>query len=191
MSGSRPAALGFSGPNSIIDPLAGSQAVSLAPPASDKRRFFAIVGVLVLGFAGVIFTLNQPHGTPGENSTPTTTPPATSSAPVATAAPSEIAPKLVDRVVHIETDPVGASVAIKDGKDLCENTPCDIPFHGAEAAADKIHKLTVSKKGYKSKDIKVSPIDDKVKVTLDVVTRVIPQNTSKTTTPGWAPDPYK
>jgi serine/threonine protein kinase len=191
MSGSRPAALGFSGPNTIIDPLAGSQAVAVAPPPADKKRFVAIVGVLVLGFAGVIFTLNQSRGTSGENPTPTPTPATTPSATVATATPSDAPNKLMDRFVHIETDPSGASVAIKDGKDLCENTPCDIPFRGAEAAADKIHKLTVSKKGYKSKDIKVSPVDDKVKVTLDALTRVTPGNTSKTTTPGWAPDPYK
>lgn len=191
MSGSRPAALGFSGPNTIIDPLAGSQAVVVAPPPADKRRFMAIVGVLVLGFAGVIFTLNQSRGPTGENPTPTPAPPTTASATVATTAPSEASNKLLDRVVHVETDPSGASVAFKDGKDLCENTPCDIPFRGAEAAADKIHKLTVSKKGYKSKDIKVSPVDDKVKVTLDAITRVVPGNTSKTTTPGWAPDPYK
>lgn len=97
----------------------------------------------------------------------------------------------MNRVVHIETEPSGAAVAVKDGKDLCDSTPCDIPFRGEDAAADKIHKLTVSKKGYKSKDIKVSPVDEKVKVTLDAVTRVTPVNTTKTTTPGWAPDPYK
>jgi serine/threonine-protein kinase len=191
MSGSRPAALGFSGPNTQTDPLAGSQAVVLAPPPADKRRFFAIVGVLVLGFAGVIFTLNQSRGTQGENPTPTPPTPATSSAPVVTAAPSEASTKIMDRVVHIETDPSGASIAVKDGRDLCDNTPCDIPFRGPEAAADKIHKLTVSKKGYKSKDIKVSPVDEKVKVSLDAITRITPGNTSKTTTPGWAPDPYK
>jgi eukaryotic-like serine/threonine-protein kinase len=191
MSGSRPAALGFSGPNTITDPLAASQALAAAPPPADKKRFFAIVGVLVLGFAGVIFTLNQSKGTSGENASPTPPVPATSSAPVATTAPSQAPSKPMDRVVHIETDPAGATVAVKDGKDLCDSTPCDIPFRGEDAAADKIHKLTVSKKGFKSKDIKVSPVDDKVKVTLDAVTRVTPGNTTKTTTPGWAPDPYK
>lgn len=191
MSGSRPAALGFSGPNTVTDPLAGSQAIAVPPPPADKKRFMAIVGVLVLGFAGVIFTLNQSRGTPGE--TPTTTPPPpTTSASLAATAPATQAPtKPMDRVVHIETDPPGATVAVKDGKDLCDSTPCDVPFRGEDAAADKIHKLTVSKKGYKSKDIKVSPVDDKVKVTLDGITKIVPGNTTKTTTPGWAPDPYK
>jgi eukaryotic-like serine/threonine-protein kinase len=195
MSGSRPAALGFSGPNTITDPLAGSQAIAVAPPPGDKKRFVAIVGVLVLGFAGVIFTLNQSRTPAGENPTPNNTQlptPQTSAAPV-NPTPSQAATKPTDKVVHIETDPPGATVSVKDGKDLCDNTPCDIPFRGDDAAADKIHKLTVSKKGYKSKDIKVSPIDDKVKVTLEAITRVTPGagGTSKTTTPGWAPDPYK
>ncbi|MBK9265155.1 MAG: serine/threonine protein kinase [Polyangiaceae bacterium] len=192
LSGSRPAALGFSGPNTITDPLAGSQSIVMAPPPADKKRFFLIVGVLVLGFAGVIFTLNQSRGPTGENPTPTPPPPTPSVAPVVKSAAPTTPAKVVDRVVHIETDPAGATVSVKDGQNLCESTPCEVPFHGAEAAADKIHKLTVSKKGYKSKDIKVSPVDDKVKVTLDaVVVRTAPANTAKTTTPGWAPDPYK
>lgn len=192
MSGSRPAALGFSGPNTMTDPLAASQALMVAPPPQDKKRFLAIVGVLVLGFAGVIFTLNQSRTPAGENPTTTPTPPVTASvAQVPTAAASQAPAKPSERTVHIETDPSGASVAVKDGKDLCESTPCDIPFRGEDAAADKIHKLTVSKKGYKSKDIKVSPVDEKVKVTLDSVARVTPTGTAKTTTPGWAPDPYK
>jgi len=193
MSGSRPAALGFSGPNTVTDPLAGSQAIAVAPPPGDKKRFFAIVGVLVLGFAGVIFTLNQSRGNPGENPPPNNpqTPVAPASAAIPDPTPTQAPTKLTERVVHIETDPAGATVAVKDGRDLCENTPCDVPFRGEDAATDKIHKLTVSKKGYKSKDIKVSPVDDKVKVTLDAITRVVPGTTTKTTTPGWAPDPYK
>lgn len=192
LSGSRPAALGFSGPNTVPDPMAASQALAVAPPPGDKKRFAAIVGVLVLGFAGVIFTLNQSRGTSGETSTTTQPPPATSSAaPAATTAPTQTAAKPSERTVHFETDPSGATVTIKDGKELCESTPCDVPFRGEDAAADKIHKLTVSKKGYKSKDIKVSPVDEKVKVSLDAITRVTPNGTAKTTTPGWAPDPYK
>jgi len=191
LSGSRPAALGFSGPNTITDPLAGSQSIVTASPPADKKRFFLIVGVLVLGFAGVIFTLSQSRGTGGENAAPTPPSPSASTAPVA-ASSTPVAPTAVtERKVHIETDPTGATVAVKDGQNLCESTPCDVSFRGPDAAADKIHKLTVSKKGYKSKDIKVSSVDDKVKVTLDAIVRTAPGNTSKTTTPGWAPDPYK
>jgi serine/threonine-protein kinase len=190
LSGSRPAARGFSGPNTITDPLAGSQSIVMtAPPPADKKRFFFIVGVLVLGFAGIIVTLNQKSSSTGEN-TPPTPPPTTSASPVvaATTAAPQTPVKPIDRAVHIETDPSGATVAVKDGQNLCDTTPCDVPFRGPDAAADKIHRLTVSKKGYKSKDIKVSPVDEKVKVTLDALVKSTPG--TKTSTPGWAPNPF-
>lgn len=146
----------------------------------------------MIGFAGIIVTLNQKNGSTGEN-TPPPPPPSTATATAVattqattTAPPTTLQPQ--ERKVHIETDPSGATIAVKDGQNLCDSTPCDIPFRGADAAADKIHRLTVSKKGYKSKDIKVSPVDEKVKVSLDAIVKTT--TGTKTTTPGWAPNPF-
>jgi eukaryotic-like serine/threonine-protein kinase len=193
LSGARPAVLGFSGPNTLADPLRASQPMP-APDnlagQSGKLRFMLITGVLVLGFIGIIITLTQTRNS-GDATSPSATvaanpPPATTNtAPQAPARPG-------DRVVHIESEPAGASV-MEGSETLCGGTPCDITFRGAAAAADVVHSLTLSKKGYQSKTIKVTSIEEKVKVMLDGAAgpvRTAPI-TTKAKDPNYKPDPYK
>ena len=81
-----------------------------------------------------------------------------------------------------------------EGNDtLCGGTPCDVTFRGTAAAVDVVHSLTLAKKGYQSKTIKVTPIEEKVKVVLDA--SASPVRTAPITTkardPNYKPDPYK
>jgi len=198
LSGARPAALGFSSPSTLADPLTASQPMSLPDPdtlagQSGKRRFMLITGVLVLGFVGIIITLTQTRGsgeTTAGSASPATTPP-----PTPTQATPQTPARPGDRVVHIESDPSGASV-MEGNETLCGGTPCDVTFRGAGAAADVVHSLTLSKKGYQSKTIKVTVVEEKVKVTLDAAAGTV--RTAPATTkaggnkdPNYKPDPYK
>jgi serine/threonine-protein kinase len=192
LSGARPAPMGFSGPPSMPD-MPGSTHVGPAPDAlagaSGNRRFLWITAVLVLGFGGIIFTLNQTRG-PSGNTAATTAPQAT--APATTTAPAPTVPaKLGDRVVHIESDPAGATV-MEGNETLCGGTPCDVTFRGAAAEAE--HTLSLSKKGYQTKTLTVGAREEKVKTSLTAVTTGPVRTPPTTTTKGtgtYKPDPYK
>jgi serine/threonine-protein kinase len=192
LSGGRPAAMSYSGPASIITETPATPQGVPAPDAlagaSGKRRFGLIVGVLVAGFVGIIITISQtrtPHETTAPTSAPATTAPATTAA--ATTAP----PTPSDRVVHIESDPSGASV-MEGNETLCGGTPCDVTFRGAAAAA--AHNVTLQKKGYQTKSITIGTGESKVKYSLDPVSSGKPQVVRPTgggNNSSYKPDPYK
>ena len=197
LSGARPAALGFSSPGPLTDPLAASQPIAVPDPdalsgQSGKRRFMLITGVLVLGFVGIIITLTQTRNseTTANSASPAATPP-----PASTQASPQAPARPGDRVVHIESDPAGASV-MEGSETLCGGTPCDVTFRGAAASADVVHSLTLSKKGYQTKTIKVTVVEEKVKVTLDAAGGTVRTQPATTKTgggknPNYKPDPYK
>ena len=192
LSGARPAPMGFSGPNSIPGALGATQ-VGPAPDdslagASGKRRFLWITAVLVLGFGGIIFTLSQTRGPSGDTAS-TAAPQATAPATAAPAAPM-VQAKAGDRVVHIESDPAGATV-MEGNETLCGGTPCDVTFRGAAAEAE--HTLSLSKKGYQTKTVTVGAREEKVKASLTVATSgpIRTQPNNKGTGSTYKPDPYK
>ena len=53
--------------------------------------------------------------------------------------------------VPVSTDPSGASVYL-DGKLVCVSTPCSV-----DASTDKAHLLTITKDGFRQKDIALRP----------------------------------
>ncbi len=69
-----------------------------------------------------------------------------------------------ERVVRIETEPAGVAVA-EDGKEICPSTPCDVTFK--EEGGPTEHKLALTRKGYKGKELVVSATDTKASAKLD------------------------
>jgi serine/threonine-protein kinase len=191
LSGARPAPpMGFSGPNSTPDVLGTSQGAatpdSLAG-ASGKQRFLWITAVLVLGFGGIIFSLNQTRGPRGDTA-PMASPQPTAPATIAPAAPIAAA-KESDRVVHIQSEPAGATV-MEGNETLCGGTPCDVTFRGPAAEAE--HTLSLSKKGYQTKTVAVGAREDKVKASLSAATSgPIRTSPNKGTGSTYKPEPYK
>jgi serine/threonine-protein kinase len=164
-------------------------------PAQSRRKAY-IWGITVGAVAavGVALAIGKPHGgdnttggaptsTASENGGPGTTATATvTSVPTPTQTPSAAAP-LGPRTVHFESDPPGASVS-ESGTELCPSTPCDVVF---KTDSDS-HKLSISKKGYKTQKQTVSPTDSKVSVKLDLAAIVgVPGGKPN----GYKPDPYK
>ncbi|MEZ4300896.1 MAG: serine/threonine-protein kinase [Polyangiaceae bacterium] len=144
----------------------------------SRATSYILVGLGAAAIAAVAFlSLRQPPETAasGETSATTAAVAATTSAPATSAAVTTSAPATssaaaapADRVVHVESDPSGASVS-EDGKELCAATPCDVTFAGeAGSGTPKEHKLSLNKKGYKNTPLVVSAGDEKASTKLDV-----------------------
>jgi serine/threonine-protein kinase len=80
----------------------------------------------------------------------TAPPPAISSAPVPVVAPPPAPPPapVATATLHVDTDPPGAKVK-EEGEVMCEATPCDIVYTGAQADPTFEHLLTFLKPDYK------------------------------------------
>ena len=124
----------------------------MSPPAarsgSKGMLAAAIVGALAIaGITGYVairpdksVAANPPAPTAPSHEIPTRT-----TAPVESKTPAP-APILVK--VRVNTDPDGASIK-EDAVELCNSTPCDILYKGADADAAKDHTLTVTRLGYR------------------------------------------
>jgi len=209
----QPMFLSPSGSSSESGPIMGQQAMDSTDEGVYPGRkgskgvlAIAIAAVLVLGIGGVAF-----FATRDDNSAATPPPATTSAAPIqtattppvtasvsATAPPTASAqPKSV--VIKLESSPSGASVKDKDGKELCEATPCEIKFEGEEAAPDKEHELVFSKPGYRDATEKVKSTEEKVDARLPLIrtgggrppaTKPPPPTTGTTPPPGFKDIPY-
>ena len=159
---------------------AGAPSLSAFSQKKSRATSYILVGLAAAAIAAVAFlSLRKPPeatgsgvlattgpATTGAETAPTTAAitssaaaPATSSA---TAAPATTVP---DRVVRIETEPQGAAVS-EDGKELCPSTPCDIVFK--DDGGPKEHKLALTRKGYKGKELVVSATDTKATTKMEV-----------------------
>jgi serine/threonine-protein kinase len=139
--------------------------LSVEPIKSPKSR----VPWVLAGAAAVVAVVGATLLTRGgEPSAGTVSPPPVASAPVTvTSAPAPIpAAPAVTASLHVDTDPPGAKVK-EDGEVLCEATPCDIVYRGAQADPTFEHLLTFLKADYKleRKIVKLSASPYSVKMT--------------------------
>jgi serine/threonine-protein kinase len=175
-----------SDPGVIPSPLLSPSDSASVPIVSQSQRsgskgllLFAVVGVVAVVGAAAFFAMKGnanpivtgPTGSSGANPT-TTTPaggPATQQTTVADpTAPTPTATAVVAGLVKVRlnSDPDGASVK-EEGIEICNSTPCDVPYKGPEADPTREHKLTFSKSGFKTetKSFKVGDSPISVKLT--------------------------
>ena len=139
--------------------------LSTEPIKSPKSRVpwvLAGAAAVVAVVAAVVLTRG------GEPSAATAPPPAIASAPVTAAPPPAPVPTAptVTASLHVDTDPPGAKVK-EEGEVLCEATPCDIVYRGAQADPTFEHLLTFLKADYKleRKIVKLSASPYSLKMT--------------------------
>jgi hypothetical protein len=60
--------------------------------------------------------------------------------------------------VRVKTDPPGATVK-ENGVVVCESTPCDVVYAGADADPLREHRLTLTRQGWRAKTIVVRTND--------------------------------
>jgi serine/threonine-protein kinase len=142
-------------------------------PTGGSRLWipFAVLGAIAIGAGAGLLAFRATSGTTplGFGRAPATqetvAPPPVSVAPVSTTAPSATvaAPDLVK--LRVTSDPEGASVR-EDGVEVCNATPCDLTYRGAEADTGKVHRLVVTKPGFRPETREVKLADAPVKVKL-------------------------
>jgi eukaryotic-like serine/threonine-protein kinase len=151
-SGSRPSTLlPPISPPAVVEANSAPLSVEIAEPFGVKRsKTWMIVGLAAVATAAVFaagFFSSRPSPTPEP------LPPPVAAAPPIAPAPSVAAPvepsSAATVSVRINTDPDGADVK-ENGAQLCSNTPCDVPYEGAEGDPNREHKLTVARQGYRT-----------------------------------------
>jgi serine/threonine-protein kinase len=128
------------------------QAVNIAsvPAAPPAKRGLSpawfVLGIAVASAAAVLFFSRrgtEPPPAPASNVVPSVT----VSAPPSVSATTSAAP-IPTLTLHVVTDPPGARVK-EDDVQVCDETPCDIVYKGAEADASIEHLLVIVKPDYK------------------------------------------
>jgi eukaryotic-like serine/threonine-protein kinase len=90
--------------------------------------------------------------------------------------------------IRVSSEPDGATVK-ENGVELCNKTPCDILYEGADADPAREHRLTLARMGYRVEVRSVRAADSPVDVKLTPAPRVAPQVPSDT--PPSVPTGYK
>jgi PEGA domain len=90
--------------------------------------------------------------------------------------------------IRVSSEPDGATVK-ENGVELCNKTPCDILYQGADADPAREHRLTLARMGYRVEVRSVRAADSPVDVKLTPAPRVAPQVPSDT--PPSVPTGYK
>jgi eukaryotic-like serine/threonine-protein kinase len=138
-----------------------------------SSRGWVFVGVVVAALIGgglgmLLFKWTTPPPPPPP---PPVTAPVTSAVaplpgmvpPVASATKIGVDAKLAR--VLITSDPPGAKVS-EGGKDACAPTPCDVVFEGEAADSSRVHKILVSKNGFRPETRTVRSTDAPLHVKL-------------------------
>lgn len=128
--------------------------------AKSRSKMWVFLGVLVAAAVGSgLGMLAFQWTTPGPSATSVAPPAAspvpspalaTSGSPATTSisAAESASAEAKHVTVKLTTDPPGASVR-EDGKELCTSTPCDLVFKGEAADPAKVHKLTITRTGFR------------------------------------------
>jgi serine/threonine-protein kinase len=89
-----------------------------------------------------------------------------SASPAPTAAlSSSAAPGPKQATVKVTTEPPGAIVR-EDGKELCAPTPCDVVFKGEAADPARVHKLVITRPGFRAETRTVKATESPVHLKL-------------------------
>lgn len=184
----------------------GSIGLSELRPRSRLWVPLGVLGAAVLGglLGMVVFRLSAPapraNGGLVAATTTTASPPVTTTATAAplapvTSAPSSAPATLIPatRTIAITTEPPGATVR-EDGVELCTQTPCEVTLRGPAADTAKVHKLLVTKAGYRVEARSVRAGDAPVVIKMTRWTggaHVAPKPTGDTPAGGANPEGYR
>jgi hypothetical protein len=127
----------------------------------------AILALTLVGVAGILVLVHRSGGT-ASPAVATVATPATTAAPAtaeATQAMAPPAPAATLAKVRIDTDPDMATIQ-EDGVSLCESTPCEIRYTGADADPSRSHVLAIARPGYVPQTLTVKPGDSPLMVKL-------------------------
>jgi eukaryotic-like serine/threonine-protein kinase len=136
---------------------------ALSSPRNPAFRTYAVAIAAALVGGGLTLSLAN-RGAPSAG-TPTST--VTSVfVPTPIVAPTNEAASASNQIrsVRVESEPSGATVSDR-GTELCMSTPCEIIWRGAMAKVE--HRLNLSKRGFKSAMLVVSPTAETVSAKLD------------------------
>ncbi len=132
---------------------------SFTPPPKSRAPLLAVAS-LSIGLAvaiGVVGIMKR-RGAPGENGAGAGPSTVTTAALAPTPPPSASPPPESLVKVRINTEPDGASVK-EDGVEVCSSTPCDVLYRGADADAEREHKLAITRAGFKP-ELRVIKVGD-------------------------------
>lgn len=152
------------------DVATGTGAIAAKPRSKIWILFGVLVAAIIGGGLGMLaFQMTAPPPSPTAATSTSTTSAAPASTPTVSAAPSTAAATSVtpsaslssappDKpVLKLTTDPPGASVR-EDNKEICAATPCELSFKEGEPTS-KVHKLTITKLGFKAEQRTVKVTD--------------------------------
>jgi serine/threonine-protein kinase len=133
-------------------------AAAMAPPPPAARSgmnpLVYVIGATVVAIGG-IFAFMQVRGggmtagASGATGATAAPPPVSVAASASSSAPAPLPPPPEPTAtLHVESDPPGAKVR-EDYHILCEATPCDITYKGAQADPSVEHLITLLKPNYK------------------------------------------
>lgn len=161
---------------------ASSDIGSMALDARPRSRLWLVLGVLVaaaigggLGVLAFRWTTPGPSVLPALASSSLAPPAALPVSAVPTSAeradpavavtPAAPAPEPKEATLRLTTDPPGASVR-EDAIEICASTPCDIAFAGDAADPSKVHKLFITRAGFRPETRAVKTSDPPLHVKL-------------------------
>jgi len=139
--------------------------LSMQPEKSKSGALpWVLAGAVAVAIAGGVALMSRGPDAPAVTAAPPTVAPVAAPLPVAPPAPAP-AP-VATASLHVDTDPPGAKVK-EDGEVMCEATPCDIVYTGAQADPTFEHLLTFLKADYKleRKIVKLSASPYNLKMT--------------------------
>jgi serine/threonine protein kinase len=173
---------------------------SLPTRAKGRTYVWVMAAAVAMGITVMMVVsskLDRAADTPDPTVTPASTgtpaPGPTLAAPATSEAPAAV-PAL--RTIRVESEPAGASVS-ESGTERCMATPCELIWKDDTAITE--HRLSISKRGYKTAKVTVAKNEEKVSIKLDIIQggggRPNPQqgNSSKTGgdgKPTSKPNPY-
>jgi eukaryotic-like serine/threonine-protein kinase len=143
--------------------------VSMAPPPRSRAPLVAaiVLGVALAASLGALGVMRTRAARSDARGATVGSPPATATAARADvpALPGSGAPAELLVKVRINTEPEGASVK-EDGVEVCNSTPCDVLYKGADADVDHEHRLAITRGGFKPEQRAIKVGDSPVFVKL-------------------------
>jgi serine/threonine-protein kinase len=167
---------------------------SLTHQRTKGRAYMWVMAAAVaIGITAAVVLTSKRAPSPELPTSPAT--PASTGTSVASAPahiPSAVADTPSVRTIRVESEPPGAGVS-DNGTEVCMATPCEIVWKGDAVKAE--HKLSLTKRGYRTAKISVSATDEKVSTRLEIIpvsySRPAPGGGSKNSdVKGAKPNPY-
>jgi serine/threonine-protein kinase len=141
--------------------------LSVQPQTSQRGALpWVLAGVAAVAIVTGVALMSRGADSPAGTAAPPAVAPTTAALPVTPPLPTPAPAPIATALLHVDTDPPGARVK-EEGEVLCEATPCDIVYAGAQADPTVEHLLVFLKADYKleRKIVKVSASPYSLKMT--------------------------